>query len=83
MAFLPHPYLLGAPTLPAMVGKGLIFPNPKIEHHVFGLGKSKHSHFWNMLMDSKDHRTRQEVLTWAVTIALNNSRRGSEVGILS
>lgn len=26
LAFLPHPYLLGTPTLPGVVGKGLVFP---------------------------------------------------------
>lgn len=26
LTFLPHPYLLGTPTLPGVVGKGLVFP---------------------------------------------------------
>ena len=78
LAFLPSPRLLGA----RLGGKGAYFPNPKIGHQVFGLRRSKHCHSQNILVDYKDRRTGQEILTWTVTISLNDSRR-SEVDTLS
>lgn len=63
LAFLPHPYLLGTPTLPGVVGEGLVF---HIQRQTIRCLDSE-SHFLNILMEYKDHRTGQEVPTWKVT----------------
>lgn len=63
LAFLPHPYLLGTPTLPVVAGKGLVFQIQKQNIRCL----DAESHFLNILMSYKDHRPGQEVVTWKVT----------------
>lgn len=51
---LPAQSAGGAMTMPDVLGEGAPFSSPKTGHQAFGLGKSKHYHFQNVLVDYKD-----------------------------